>query len=182
MSIINDLKYKNECFFGEYRPGAFLKILMSDGTSAVILYRLSRFFRKLHLGFMGFIFSELNRVLNGCVIGRDAQFGKGFVIMHPFGIVINSGVRGGDSIVIESSAVIGAARNGLPVKVPNLGSNIFIGSGAKILGDIRIGDNVKIGANAVVLKDVPGNSTAVGVPAKVVKIKDTGRLWNILQK
>ena len=91
-------------------------------------------------------------------------------MMHPSGVVINSGVKGGKNIVIESGVVIGAARNGFPVEVPRLGNSIFIGAGAKILGGVRIGDNVKIGANAVVLEDVPDNATAVGIPARAVKI------------
>ncbi|MFA5143016.1 MAG: hypothetical protein WC522_02445 [Candidatus Omnitrophota bacterium] len=89
--------------------------------------------------------------------------------MHPVGVVINGEVKGGENIVIESGVVLGVARNGLPVKAPALGDNIYIGTGAKILGDIKIGSNVKIGANAVVLSDVPDGATAVGIPAKVVK-------------
>ncbi|MDE2010537.1 MAG: hypothetical protein KGJ09_10760 [Candidatus Omnitrophica bacterium] len=88
--------------------------------------------------------------------------------MHPIGVVINGGVRGGKNIVIESGVVIGAARNGLPVRVPVLGNDVFIGAGAKVLGGITIGNNVKIGANAVVIHDVPDGATVVGIPAKVV--------------
>ena len=168
MVIVSDLKHKNECYFGKYNPQAFLNILLSDGTSAVILYRLHQFFKRIRLNFIGCFFLELNRFLNGCVIGQGARFDKGFVIMHPVGIVINSAVKGGENIVIESGVVIGAAKNGLPVKAPVLGNNIFIGSGAKILGHVRIGNNVKIGANAVVVKDVTDNVTVVGIPAKVV--------------
>ena len=89
--------------------------------------------------------------------------------MHPIGVVINGGVKGGKNIIIESSVVIGAARNGLPVEVPVLGNDIFIGAGAKILGGIKIGNNVKIGANAVVVKDVPDGSTVVGIPGRIVQ-------------
>ncbi|MCA9408119.1 MAG: serine O-acetyltransferase, partial [Candidatus Omnitrophica bacterium] len=82
-----------------------------------------------------------------------------------------SEVKGGKNIVIESGVVIGAARNGLPVEAPYLKNNIFIGSGAKILGGISIGNHVNIGANAVVLQNVPDNSTAVGVPARIIEKK-----------
>lgn len=167
--LIYDLIYKTECFYGRCALKEFVKVIFTDGTSCVVFYRIARFFRKIGLGIIGWIFLELNKILNGCVIGRSAEFGKGFVIMHPFGIVINSGVKGGENIVIESGVVIGAARNGLPVKVPVLGNNIFIGSGAKVLGGIRIGNNVKIGANAVVVKDVPDNVTVVGVPAEITQ-------------
>lgn len=167
--IFADLRYKAQCYFGEYRLPGLIKVLMSDGTSAVIFFRINQFFRKLRLGIVGCVFAELNKLLNGCVIGRAAEFGQGFVIMHPYGVVINSAAKGGKNIVIESGVVIGAARNGLPVKAPILGDNIFIGAGAKILGEIKIGSNVKIGANAVVLDDVPDGATVVGIPAKVVR-------------
>ena len=88
--------------------------------------------------------------------------------MHPIGVVINSGVKGGKNIVIESGVVIGAARNSLPVEVPTLGDDVFIGAGAKVLGGITVGNHVKIGANAVVVKDIPDGSTAVGVPARAI--------------
>src|SRR3989338_5668301 len=167
--IIGDLAYKAECFYGKCTWREFVKILFTDGTSCAVFYRIARFFRKIGLGVIGWIFLEINKILNGCVIGRSAEFGKGFVIMHPFGVVINGGVKGGENIVIESGVVIGAARNGVPVQIQQLGSNIFIGSGAKILGGIKIGSNVKIGANAVVIKDVPDNVTVVGVPAEIAR-------------
>lgn len=165
---MKDLIYKTECFYGKCTLKGFIKIFFTDGTSCIILYRIAKFFQKVKLGILGWVFLEVNKILNGCVIGRGAEFGKGFVVMHPFGIVVNSSVKAGENIVMESGVVIGAARNGLPVEVPRLGNNIFIGSGAKILGGIKIGNNVKIGANAVVIKDVPDNVTVVGIPARVV--------------
>ena len=168
MAIIDDLKYKIECYYGKYNGKYLFKMFFADGSSAVILFRLNQFFRKARMGFIGSLLLEINKVINGCVLGKGAVFGKGFVIMHPVGVVINSAVRAGENIVIESGVVIGAARNGVPVRAPVLGSNIFIGAGAKILGGITIGDNVKIGANAVVVKDVPAGSTAVGIPARII--------------
>jgi len=82
--------------------------------------------------------------------------------------VINSKVIGGKNIVVESGVVIGDEKGQAPI----LGSNIFIGAGAKIIGGISIGDNVKIGANAVVVKSLPSNVTAVGVPAKIINKGD----------
>jgi serine O-acetyltransferase len=173
MNIIQDLKHKAVCYYESSTARDVFKVIFTDGTCAVVLYRLAQFFVKLKLGILGYVFIEVNRIFNGCVIGRNAHFEEGLVLMHPIGVVINGGVKGGKNIVIESSVVIGAARNGLPVEVPQLGNNIFIGSGAKILGGIKIGDNVKVGANAVVLKDVPSGATVVGIPAKVIKIEET---------
>ena len=77
--------------------------------------------------------------------------------------MINSKVRGGQRIIIESGVVIGDEKG----KSPELGDNIFIGSGAKIIGDIKIGSNIKVGANAVVVKSAPSNATLLGIPAKI---------------
>ena len=86
------------------------------------------------------------------------------MLVHPIGVVINSSVRGGNHIILESGVVIGDNRG----KSPVLANDIFVGSGAKIIGGVSIGDGVRIGANAVVLKDVPSGSTAVGIQAKVL--------------
>ncbi len=170
MNLCKDFKHKSECYYGTSTFKDICRVIATDGSLAMILYRLADGLRKIKLGFIGWIFVKLNTLLNGCVIGRNAEFGPGFVLMHPVGVVINSGVKGGENIVIESGVVIGAARNGLPVEVPRLGDDIFIGSGAKILGGIKIGNNVTIGANAVVIKNVPDGATVVGIPARVVKI------------
>jgi serine O-acetyltransferase len=169
MKILADLRYKRECY--GYPKGIihFLRVLLSDGSSAMVLYRLTRFLYRNQLGFLGYPASWINKVINGCVIGRNADFDEGFVIMHPVGVVINGAVKGGKNIIIESGVVIGAAHNGIPVKVPILGSHILIGSGAKLLGDLTIGSHVTIGANAVVVKDVPDQVTVAGVPAKIIK-------------
>jgi serine O-acetyltransferase len=174
--IIEDLKFKAECFYGKTSSRHVLQVLLTDGTPAVVLYRLAKFFQKIGLGVIGCCLLEINKLLHGCVIGRSAEFGKGFVLMHPIGVIINGAVKGGEKVVIESGVVIGASRNGWPVQVPVLGNNIFIGSGAKILGGIRVGNNVKIGANAVVVKDVSDNVTVAGIPARVISKHHSSQL------
>jgi serine O-acetyltransferase len=168
MRLIQDFRHKAECYYGKDARAAGLRVLASDGSSAMVLYRLSGFFQRIHLSPLGWATGWLNKLLNGCVIGRKARFGPGFVIMHPVGIVINGGVQGGSGVVVESGVVIGAARSGLPVRVPVIGDNVFIGAGAKILGGIKIGNNVTIGANAVVVRDVPDGRTVAGVPARPI--------------
>ena len=168
MMIMQDMRHKAECFYERSSAKDVLKVLLTDGTSAVVLFRIAKFFQRIKLGFIGWIFLEISKFFNGCVIGRGTEFGAGFILMHPVGVVINGGVKGGERIVIESGVVLGAARNGFPVHVPVLGNNIFIGAGAKVLGGIKIGNNVKIGANAVVVKDVPDNVTVAGIPARII--------------
>jgi len=172
MKIIDDLKNKSICYFGTTDQISILRVLFSDGTSANILYRMAQFFKVIRLGFIGWIILQISKFINGCIIGRNAEFGSGFVLMHPIGVVINGGVKGGKNVVIESGVVIGAASNGLPVEVPVIGNNVFIGAGAKVLGGIKIGNNVKIGANSVVVKDVPDGVTVVGVPARIIGGKE----------
>ena len=102
------------------------------------------------------------------VIGRDAEFGPGLVILHSVALVINSSVSGGQNVIVEGCVTIGAEKS----KSPVLGDCVFVGSGARVFGGVRIGSRTRIGANAVVLSDVPDGGTAVGIPAKVVKIID----------
>lgn len=169
MKILADLRYKRECYGYPADTVSLLRVLLSDGSSAMILYRLTRLLYRIKLGVLGYPVSWLNKVINGCVIGRHAEFDEGFVLMHPTGVVINGAVKGGKHIVVESGVVIGAADNGIPVRAPFLRDDIFIGSGAKLLGEITIGRHVRIGANAVVVKDVPDQVTVAGVPATIVK-------------
>ena len=163
----SDINQKQQILMGEGYQVSIFRTLVSDGTSANLLYRLTQSLMQYHLSPIALLTIWLNRVINGCVIGAQATFDKGFVIMHPVGVVINSKVRGGTNITIESGVVIGDEKG----KAPLLGNNIFIGAGAKIIGGITIGDNVKVGANAVVVKDVPSNVTVVGIPAKIINRK-----------
>jgi serine O-acetyltransferase len=168
----SDILQKRQVLINEGFNVSVLRTLLSDGTSANVFYRLTQCLMKYKLSPLAIITIWFNRVINGCVIGAKSSFDTGFVIMHPVGVVINSKVIGGKNVTIESSVVIGDEKG----KAPLIGSNVFIGSGAKIIGGITIGDNVKIGANAVVVKDVPSDVTVVGIPAKIIKTKlDTNK-------
>lgn len=168
MKILDDLRYKQTVFAQDGANVSMLKIFLSDGTSANILYRAMRACAdsKWLLPF-ALLFQYLNKLLNQCVIGLKAEFDSGFVLMHPVGVIINSKVQGGANIVLESGVVIGDEKGVSPV----LGNNIFVGAGAKIIGGVTLGDFAKVGANAVVVKDVPENATAVGIPAKLLERK-----------
>jgi serine O-acetyltransferase len=111
------------------------------------------------------IFNKLNVVFNNCIIGRGAEFGPGFVLIHASGTVINGSVRGGSRIYIEHQVTIGAENRVSPV----IQDDVFIGAGARVIGNVKVGSHARIGANAVVVRDVPAYSTVAGVPARVVR-------------
>ena len=166
--IREDLRAKARYSCGGDSLKQVLRVLGWDGTFATMFYRASQFCYRHHLGLIGAILSQLNPILTHAVIGRRAQFGPGFIILHSIGLVINTGVQGGSNITIENGVTIGAEKGHAPV----LGDNVYIGAGARIIGNVRVGNDVRIGANAVVVKDVPDNATVVGIPARVVRIGD----------
>lgn len=163
--IASDLRAKAEWLYGEASRRNMAKALATDGTFAMVVYRLMQCSQRLHLAPLAMAFNKANCIFGGCIIGRNADFGPGFVLIHSMGVVINTAVKGGCDVKIEHQVTIGAERNLSPV----LGDNIFIGAGAKIVGSVTIGSGVKIGANAVVVHDLPDGVTAVGVPARIVR-------------
>lgn len=164
-TIFTDLRRKALWCYESDRWTAVLKVLLTDGTLSMILYRLMQWSQRYHLVPLAMLFNKLNAFLCNCIIGRGAEFGPGFVLIHATGVVINGNVRGGANVYLEHQVTIGAERRQTPV----LGSDVFIGAGAKVVGAVTIGDGARIGANAVVVKDVPAHATAVGIPARVVR-------------
>lgn len=160
-NIKADLQAKRRLYSQYGTPYSLLRTWMTDGTSANVLYRTQEWLGARFGKVAGLPPHILNKWFNGCVIGIGARFEPGFVLIHPVGVVINASVKGGRDVWLESSVVIGDNRGGSPV----LGSGVFVGSGAKVIGRVDVGDGARIGANAVVLKDVPAGATAVGVPA-----------------
>ena len=112
------------------------------------------------------IFYKFIQVITGIELPCEVAVGKNFRIDHFGGIIISGFASFGDNCVIRDGVTVGLRRVDDPV-APQIGNNVDIGTGAKVLGGITIGDNVAIGANAVVLEDVPSNSIAVGVPARI---------------
>ena len=162
MMLLADLRAK-QVLYSQYGGNcSLLRAVLTDGTSANALYRLQSALNRWHLSPLALVPHWLNKVINGCVIGVRAEFGPGLILIHPVGVVINSSTRGGRNVWIESSVVIGDNRGRSPV----LADDIFIGSGAKIIGGVQLGSGARVGANAVVLKDVASGSTVVGIPAR----------------
>lgn len=160
-----DLRAKAQWCYGSTSGKALVKTLLTDGTAAMIWYRLMQAARRWRLVPLEMLCNKLNAICCHCIIGRGAEFGPGFVLIHSTGVVINGRVRGGAGVYLEHQVTIGAERQQSPV----LGDRVFVGAGAKIVGPVTIGDDCRIGANAVVVHDIPAGATAVGIPAKVVR-------------
>lgn len=145
----------------------------AQGFWALVVYRFGRWrvgvrprlLRRLLYPVYLFLY-KLVQVVAGIELPCDVEIGRHFVIDHFGGIVISGYAKFGDNCRIRNGCVVGLARVDDPC-APTIGNNVDIGAGAKLLGRIRIGDNVRIGANAVVVSDVPANSIAVGVPARI---------------
>lgn len=162
--IQSDLRAKAQWSYEDDGWQNQLRALASDGTTAMIVYRAMQGARRRHVPALEMLMNKVNSSLLGCVIGRGADFGPRFVLIHSNGVVINGMVRGGSGVFVEHQVTIGAEKKHNPV----IGNNVFIGAGAKIVGSVTIADNTRIGANAVVTRNVPANTTVVGVPAKPI--------------
>lgn len=167
-TIATDLREKAKWCYERDDAPALVKTLLTDGTAAMLLYRLMQASRESGLGPLEMVFNKLNAVVGGAIIGRGAEFGPGFVLIHSDGVVINGSVKAGSNVKIEHQVTIGAERRQSPV----IGNDVFIGAGAKIVGPVKIGDGARIGANAVVVHDVPPHTTVVGIPAKPVRRRE----------
>src|SRR5439155_4625605 len=134
-TIGTDLRRKALWCYESDRWPAVLKVLFTDGTAAMIVYRLMQWSRRYHLKPLEMVFNKLNAVCSNCIIGRGAEFGPGLVLIHATGVVINGRVRGGSNVSIEHQVTIGAERR----QSPTIGNDVFIGAGAKIIGPVTVG-------------------------------------------
>ena len=145
------------------------EVLLCPSFKALIYYKMSHYFYKhKHLILARYI-SEKAKRKTGIEIHPGATIGKRLFIDHGTGVVIGETAIVGNDVTLFHGVTLGGTGKEKGKRHPTIGNNVFIGSGAKVLGNIIIGNNVKIGANAVILKDVPSNVTIVGVPGKIVK-------------
>jgi len=135
---------------------------------AIIHYRISHFLYKRKSFFLARLISQVSRFFTGIEIHPGATIGKGLFIDHGMGVVIGETAEIGDNVTLYHGVTLGGTGKDTGKRHPTVGNNVTIGSGAKILGPITIGDDVKVGANSVVLRNVPANCTAVGIPAKFI--------------
>lgn len=142
--------------------------LLYPSVHAVLIYRVAHVLYKKKFFFLARLISQFGRFITGIEIHPGAKIGKGLFIDHGMGVVIGETSEVGDNVTIYHGVTLGGTGKDKGKRHPTVGNNVVIGSGAKVLGPIYIGDGAKIGANSVVLKDVPAFSTAVGVPAKII--------------
>lgn len=144
--------------------------LLYNGLHATIYYRISHWLYRHHCHFLARWVSQHAKWTTGVGIHPAATIGRRLVIDHGTGIVIGATVEIGDDCLLYQCVTLGGTGISGGKRHPTLGNNVMVGSGAKILGPIQIGDHVRVAANAVVLQDVPANSTVVGVPGRVVRV------------
>lgn len=144
-------------------------LFLYPGVKAIIKYRIAHKFYNHKLYFIADWISKHTRKKTGIEIHPAAKIGKGVFIDHGMGVVIGETAVVGDNCTIYQGVTLGGTGKDKGKRHPTIGNNVTIGCGAKVLGPFTVGDNSKIAANAVVLNEIPPNSTCVGVPAHIVK-------------
>jgi serine O-acetyltransferase len=144
-------------------------VLTYAGFHALLMHRVAHFLHtRLHVPLIPRVLSQVNRFITGIEIHPGARIAHGIFIDHGMGVVIGETTEIGEGCVLFQGVTLGGTGKETGKRHPTLGRNVMVSAGAKVLGNITIGDNVKIGAQAVVLKDVPPNCTVVGVPGVIV--------------
>ena len=156
-------------------------ILTYPGVKAVFFHQISNFFYKAGFELVARIISQTIRFFTGIEIHPGAKIGKNLFIDHGMGVVIGETSEIGDNVTIYHAVTLGGSspsidseRQRHEKRHPTIGNDVVIGSGAQIIGPIKVGNNSRIAANAVVVKDVPENATMVGIPARAVKLENKG--------
>ena len=144
--------------------------LLYQGVHAVIFHRVSHWLWQHDCRFLARLNSQIARHCTGIEIHPGATIGKRLVIDHGMGIVIGETAEVGDDCLIYHGVTLGGTGKDQGKRHPTIGNNVLLSTGAKVLGPFKVGDGARIAANAVVLAEVPENATAVGVPARVVRI------------
>lgn len=154
------------------------EVMLYPSLHAVLLHRLAHRLYKANVPFFPRLISQISRFFTGIEIHPGAKIGKNLFIDHGTGVVIGETAEIGDNVTLYQGVTLGGTGKERGKRHPTVGNNALIGVGAKVLGAITIGENARIGGGAVVLKDVPPNSTAVGVPAKIVAYRPDSQSLN----
>lgn len=156
-------------------PAARSKIevfFLYTGLHALVFHRYAHFFYNHGMKFVARLISQYSKFVTGIEIHPGATIGKGLFIDHGTGVVIGETTVIGDNCTLYQGVTLGGTGKDKGKRHPTLGDNVMVGCGAKVLGPFMVGSNSKIAANAVVLSEVPENSTCVGVPARIVRINN----------
>ena len=149
-------------------------ILCYPGFHAVLLHRMAHRFYNAGWFTVARVITQFSRAVTGIEIHPGARIGRRFFIDHGMGVVIGETSEIGDDVLLYQGVTLGGTGKDTGKRHPTIGNGVVIGTGAKILGNIRIGDHVKVGAGSVVVRPVPDHSTVVGVPGRVVGGADAG--------
>jgi serine O-acetyltransferase len=148
-------------------------VLCYPGFQAILMHRLSHRLYRAQVPLLPRVLSQISRFFTGIEIHPGARIGRRFFIDHGMGVVIGETAEIGDDCLFYQGVTLGGTGNEKGKRHPTLGNRVVVGTGAKILGSIRIGDDVKIGAGSVVVHPVPDKSTVVGIPGRVVRTRDS---------
>jgi serine O-acetyltransferase len=146
-------------------------ILCYPGFHAVLMHRLAHRLYEADIPILPRFLSQISRFLTGIEIHPGAKIGRRFFIDHGMGVVIGETSEIGDDVLIYQGVTLGGTGHEQGKRHPTIGNNVVIGTGAKVLGSIHIGNHVKIGAGSVVVRPVPDNSTVVGIPGRIVRMR-----------
>jgi serine O-acetyltransferase len=146
-------------------------VLCYPGFHAILMHRLAHRLYEAQIPIVPRFMSQVSRFLTGIEIHPGATIGRRFFIDHGMGVVIGETTEIGDDVLIYQGVTLGGTSDKPGKRHPTIGNNVVIGTGAKVLGSIRIGNHVKIGAGSVVVHPVPDNSTVVGIPGRVVRMR-----------
>ena len=144
--------------------------MLYPGVHAIINHRIAHWLYLHHRFFLARCVSQWSRFWTGIEIHPGATIGRRLVIDHGMGIVIGETAEIGDDCLLYHGVTLGGTGKDQGKRHPTIGNNVLVSTGAKVLGPFKVGDGARIAANAVVLKEIPENATAVGVPARVVRI------------
>lgn len=147
------------------------EVFLYPSFYAILFHRWGHHFYQRKHFFTARIISQIARGLTGIEIHPGAVIGKGFFIDHGMGVVIGETCEIGDNVTIYHGVTLGGTGKDKGKRHPTIGNNVMISTGAKVLGPFKVGDNARIAANAVVLQEIPEDSTVVGIPGKVVRIR-----------
>src|SRR5690625_1571015 len=171
MGIFKRMKEDMDVVF-EQDPAArtYLEVFLTySGLHAVWFHRIAHAVYRKRLFFIARVISQISRFLTGIEIHPGAKIGRRLFIDHGMGVVIGETCEIGDNVTIYQGVTLGGTGHEKGKRHPTIKNNVLIATGAKVLGNITIGEHSKVGAGSVVLKDVPDNSTVVGIPGRIVK-------------